>query len=95
MANQSRSSDGGLGEAVDRDGGGLGLRRRLDMKVSGSGFRDADWLGEGTAVGAARLWREVAAGGAAGRGTEPLLSSYRAARGCENAGGRVVVLRCA
>lgn len=74
MANQSPSSDSGLGEAVDRDGGGLGLRRRLDMKVSGSGFRDAG-RGKGRPSGLRGCGaRSRRAGLQAG---ESLLSSYR------------------
>lgn len=60
MACQSPSSDGGLGEAVDQGGGGLGLRRRLDMKASGSGFHAAGKKGSRRAT---MLRREVAAGG--------------------------------
>ena len=91
MANQSPSSDGGLGEAVDRDGGGLGLWRLLDIKASGSGLFSRGWKRE--AVGATRLWREVAVGGARRQWNRAFLVSV--ARGCENVGGRVIVLHCA
>ena len=58
MANHSSSSDGGLGDGLDGmvvwvEVGGLELRRRLDMKASGSGSHEAGGKARPLGCGAA------------------------------------------